>query len=52
MEKINWAPFKKDFYRISKERLEAYLDKLNEACDLIKELKQKNDSGKGSSHQC
>ena len=44
MSRIDWSPFRKDFYRISKERLEAYLDKLKEASDLLKELK--NDKGK------
>ena len=44
--KVNRPPFRKDFYRISKERLEAYLDKLGEASDLIKDLRPKNDKGK------
>ncbi len=33
----------KDFYRISKERLEAYLDKLSEANDIIREIQPISD---------
>jgi hypothetical protein len=37
-------PFMKEFYRISKERLKAYLDKLNEINDVLQEVKPSVDT--------
>ena len=39
----NSHPFMKDFYRISKERLQAYLDKLIEATDIIRGIRPNGD---------
>ena len=41
----NPHPFMKDFYRISKERLEAYLNKLGEGSDIIREIRLDLDEG-------
>lgn len=43
--KFKYPPYLKDFYRISKERHEAYLDKLSEASGIIKEIRPDNDKG-------
>lgn len=43
-KKNNYSPFAKDFYRISKKRLEVYLDSLDEATGYLKEL---NTTSKG-----
>lgn len=43
--KPNYPPYTKAFYRISKERLDAYLSKLKEATGIIYKLRPDYDKG-------
>lgn len=47
----HYSPFVKIFYRISKERLEAYLDKLNDASEYLRKLKPTSKKEKGKIEQ-
>lgn len=44
----SYAPFMKDFYRISKERLEAYLSAIDKAQDIIRKIKPVSEKNKVS----
>lgn len=44
--KYNFPPSMKDFYRISKERLEVYLYCLDEATEIVRKIRPKRKRGK------
>lgn len=44
-KKTSYSPFMKNFYRVSKERFEAYIEKLDEANEIFRKLRPENDKG-------
>ncbi len=44
--KQNYAPFMKKFYRISKERLEAYLNRLEDVSEIMRKIRPEGNKGK------